>query len=57
MQREDQRHMQREKQAPCGELDVGLDPGTPGSCPEWKVDPPPWSPLGPPGHQLLHGAA
>ena len=29
--RERQRHRQREKQAPCGEPDVGLDPGTPGS--------------------------
>ena len=25
------RHRQREKQAPCGESDVGLDPGAPGS--------------------------
>ena len=28
-----QRHRQREKQAPCREPDVGLDPGTPGSRP------------------------
>ena len=28
---------QREKQAPCGEPDVGLDPGTLGSCPELKA--------------------
>ena len=28
---ERQRCAQREKQAPCGEPDVGLDPGTPGS--------------------------
>ena len=28
-ERERQRHRQREKQAPCGKLDVGLDPGTP----------------------------
>ena len=27
---ERQRHRQREKQAPC---DMGLDPGTPGTCP------------------------
>ena len=27
-----QRHRQREKQAPCREPDVGLDPGSPGSC-------------------------
>ena len=36
--RERQRHRQREKQAPCGEPDGGLDPGTPGSCPEPKAD-------------------
>ena len=29
--REGQRHRRREKQAPCREPDVGLDPGTPGS--------------------------
>ena len=41
---------QREKQDPCREPDVGLDPGTPGSHPEPKTDtltpePPrnPWS--------------
>ena len=28
--RERQRHRQREKQDPCGDPDVGLDPGTPG---------------------------
>ena len=27
----------REKQAPCGEPDVGPDPGTPGSCPVSKA--------------------
>ena len=32
-ERERQRHRQREKQAPCREPDVGLDPGTPRSCP------------------------
>ena len=26
-----------EKQAPCREPDVGLDPGSPGSCPGLKV--------------------
>ena len=26
------------KQAPCREPDVGLDPRTPGSCPEPKTD-------------------
>ena len=37
-ERERQRHGQREKQAPCREPDVGLDPGTPGSRPEPKAD-------------------
>ena len=36
-ERERQRHRQREKQAPCREPDVGLDPGTPGSCPGLHV--------------------
>ena len=36
-ERERQRHRQREKQAPCREPDVGLDPGTPGSCPGLKT--------------------
>ena len=35
IQRERQRHRQREKQAPC--RDMGLDPGSPGSCPGLKV--------------------
>ena len=35
---ERQRHRQREKQAPCGDSDVGLDPMIPGSCPEPKTD-------------------
>ena len=30
--------MQREKQAPCRELDVGLDPRSPGSRPGLKAD-------------------
>ena len=30
-QRDTQRHRQREKQAPCEEPNVGLDPRTPGS--------------------------
>ena len=30
---ESQKHRQREKQAPCREPDVGLDPRTPGSHP------------------------
>ena len=37
-ERERQRHRQREKQAPRREPDVGLDPGTPGPCPERKAD-------------------
>ena len=40
---ERQRQRQREKQAPCGELDVGLKPRTPGSQPEPKADAQPWS--------------
>ena len=32
------KHRQREKQAPCGEPDAGLDPRTPGSHPEPKAD-------------------
>ena len=34
---ERQRLRQREKQAPYKEPLVGLDPGTPGSCPELKA--------------------
>ena len=30
-------HRQREKQAPCREPDMGLDPGTPGSHPGLKA--------------------
>ena len=29
---------ERDKQAPCREPDVGLDPRTPGSCPGPKAD-------------------
>ena len=36
-ERERQTHRQREKQAPRGEPDVGLDPGSPASCPGPKV--------------------
>ena len=36
-ERERQRHRRREKQAPCGEPEVGLDPGTPGSRPGPKA--------------------
>ena len=35
--------MREEKQAPCREPDVGLDPGTPGSLPEPKADSQPLS--------------
>ena len=35
--REAQRHRQREKQVPCRELDVGLDPWSPGSGPGLKA--------------------
>ena len=41
-----QRHRQREKQAPCREPDVGLDPRTPGSRPGPKAGA---NPLSPPG--------
>ena len=37
-QKERQGHRQREKQAPCREPDMGLNPGTPGSCPGLKAD-------------------
>ena len=33
-----QRHRQREKEAPCGEPNVVLDPRTSGSHPEPKAD-------------------
>ena len=32
-----ERHRQREKQAPCREPDVGVNPRNPGSCPELKA--------------------
>ena len=41
--RERERERQREKQDPCREPDVGLDPGTPGLCPELKADAQPLS--------------
>ena len=33
-----ERERQRQKQASCRDPDVGLDPGTPRSCPERKAD-------------------
>ena len=38
-EREEQRHRQREKQAPCRESDVGLDPRSPESGLGLKVAP------------------
>ena len=52
-ERERQRHRQREKQTPSGEPDVGLDPRTPGSCPELKADAQPLSHPGIPTLTLL----
>ena len=43
-ERERQRHRPRERKAPCGEPDAGLDPRTPGAHPEPKVDAQPLSP-------------
>ena len=40
---ERQRHKQREKQAPCGKPDAGLNPRTPGSRPEPWADAEPLS--------------
>ena len=43
----EKRQRQREKQAPCREPDVGLDPGSPGLYPGLKVGlnaEPPWLP-------------
>ena len=37
IERERQRHRRREKQAPCQEPNVGLDPGTPGTRPGPKA--------------------
>ena len=42
-ERERQRHRQRENQALWRDPDVGLDPRTPGSCPEPKADAQPLS--------------
>ena len=48
-EREKQRHRRREKQDPCWEPDVGLDPGTPGSCTGPKAGAKPLSHPGIPG--------
>ena len=48
-----QRHRQREKQAPCREPDVGLDPRTPGSFPGLKVG---TKPLSHPGIPMITGS-
>ena len=57
------RDMLREKEAPCREPGMGLDPRTPGSCPEPKADAQPPSHSGAPnlviirkllGAHLLH---
>ena len=45
---ERQRHRQKEKQAPCREPNVGLDPRTRGSRPEPKADAQPLSHPGTP---------
>ena len=42
-ERERQTHRQKEKQAPCREPNVRLDPSTLGSCPEPKADAQPLS--------------
>ena len=50
-----QRYRQREKQAPCREPDVGLDPRTPGSHPGPKADAQPLSQPGSPMADILKG--
>ena len=49
--REKQRHRQREKEVPCGEPDVGLNPMIPRSWPEPKAD---VQPLSQPGIQKAY---
>ena len=44
-----------EKQAPCREPDVGLNPGTPGSHPEPKASAEPLSHPGIPGNLIPKG--
>ena len=56
--RERQRHRQREKQTPCREPDVGLDPGTLGSSPGPKAGAKWLSYPGTPGlHIISYGSA
>ena len=50
--RDTERERGREKQTPCREPDVGLDPGTPGSHPRWKAGAKPLSHSGIPGGQF-----
>ena len=42
-EREKEREPETQAEAPCREPDVGLDPRTPGSCPEPKADAQPLS--------------
>ena len=55
--REKQRDRQREKQAPCREPGVGLDPGTLASYPEPKADAQPLSYPGVPGLEIFKKAS
>ena len=48
IKKERQRHRQREKEAPHGKSNAGLDPRTPGSQPEPKADAQPLSHPGAP---------
>ena len=52
--REKQRRRQKEKQAPCREPNVGLNPGTLGSHPEPKADAQALSHPGVPHVQVLN---
>ena len=52
-ERKKQKPRQREKEAPCREPDVGLDPGTPGSCSGPKAGAKPLSHPGMPLWQAL----
>ena len=48
-----QRPRQRDKAVPRREFNIGLDPGTPGSCPELKADTQPLSHPGAPNLRTL----